>query len=405
MASSTKTHFGADFLSSVTYTDIAGPFFSTFMTPFAAPATGAAAASSYGVSSSTGVEVEGTDAGDVLTGSDGNDTLSGGDGDDSLSGGDGDDMLSGGTGADHHDGGEGSDFVDFRDIIGGGVGWNMLTGEAWGKAEGDTFASIENIWGSLYSDKFVGSEDKNVIYGGGGHDTIEGRGGDDQLYGCWGNDTLLGGDGDDVLNGGHYNDTYTGGAGADTFVFNQHQDVITDFNAAEGDRIMIDQWLWGGGEKTAAELIAQYATVDTDAGAIVFDFGYGHSLTLEGTTDLDALAAQLTSFVSTTYGKKSTGAWGDDVVPATPDPNPNGVVTGAWGTAPTPETGPDPDAPTQGAWGAAGTTDTPVDPAPEDSSDLSDTSIGSYGVVPDVLEEDTTATATTDLGAYGDFLL
>jgi Ca2+-binding RTX toxin-like protein len=58
---------------------------------------------------------------------------------------------------------------------------------------------------------------------------------------------LIGGNGDDILCGGFGTDWLTGGASADTFVFRAATatlgsdpllaDVITDFNAAQGDKI------------------------------------------------------------------------------------------------------------------------------------------------------------------------
>ncbi|MFA7505003.1 MAG: Ig-like domain-containing protein [Burkholderiaceae bacterium] len=58
-----------------------------------------------------------------------------------------------------------------------------------------------------------------------------------------GNDTLDGGAGNDLLFGQGGDDTLIGGAGADTFVFSMRtdngNDTIMDFNAAEGDRIML----------------------------------------------------------------------------------------------------------------------------------------------------------------------
>ncbi len=68
---------------------------------------------------------------------------------------------------------------------------------------------------------------------------------DNRLVGGGGNDVLRGGDGDDTLAGGDGSDTLSGGAGADRFVWTpaaggdaQH-DVITDFNAGQGDRIVL----------------------------------------------------------------------------------------------------------------------------------------------------------------------
>ncbi|WP_421703541.1 calcium-binding protein [Aliiroseovarius sp.] len=236
--------------------------------------------------------LEGGEGNDTLRGGwgAGNDTLVGGEGNDTLEGGDGNDILSGGTGADHHDGGAGSDYIDYRDIDGGGIGINMIAGSSWGKSAGDTFTSIENVWGSLYSDKIVGTDERNILIGGGGHDNVEGRGGNDVIYGGWGHDVLDGGNGNDYLNGGHYNDTYTGGAGADTFVFHQHADTITDFDASEGDMVAFDDYRWGGGHKTDAELLAYATVVD---GNLVFDFGNGHTLTLTGVTDESELEGQM----------------------------------------------------------------------------------------------------------------
>ena len=57
--------------------------------------------------------------------------------------------------------------------------------------------------------------------------------GDDQIVGTRSNDWLEGGAGNDFL---------TGGGGGDTFVFraNSGHDTVTDFNAAQGDRVMLD---------------------------------------------------------------------------------------------------------------------------------------------------------------------
>ena len=73
---------------------------------------------------------------------------------------------------------------------------------------------------------------------------LRGGGGNDVLVGRQGDDTLLGGDGDDVLVGGRGADVLTGGEGSDSFEFRGWRqsetgahDVITDFDATEGDVI------------------------------------------------------------------------------------------------------------------------------------------------------------------------
>lgn len=71
---------------------------------------------------------------------------------------------------------------------------------------------------------------------------IKGTGKSEVLNGTTGSDIIDGGAGNDTIRGGTGSDNLTGGRGADTFVFGDRSqyDVITDFNAAEGDRIVLD---------------------------------------------------------------------------------------------------------------------------------------------------------------------
>ena len=81
----------------------------------------------------------------------------------------------------------------------------------------------------------------------GGDDVVTGGAGPDSLNGGAGDDILIGGGGADRLTGGTGADILTGGTGADAFIFNDvsqfgpagQEDVITDFNRAEGDRIRL----------------------------------------------------------------------------------------------------------------------------------------------------------------------
>ena len=61
---------------------------------------------------------------------------------------------------------------------------------------------------------------------------------DNRLLGWYGPDTLTGGKGDEILDGERGADILTGGPGADWFVISEGDDVITDFNPAEGDRLI-----------------------------------------------------------------------------------------------------------------------------------------------------------------------
>ncbi|MBC7908617.1 MAG: hypothetical protein H7Y60_17955 [Rhodospirillaceae bacterium] len=67
--------------------------------------------------------------------------------------------------------------------------------------------------------------------------TMSGGNGADGMIGGHGNDIMNGGNGDDVLAGGAGDDDLVGGRGADRFVIDQGKDVVTDFNAEEGDRL------------------------------------------------------------------------------------------------------------------------------------------------------------------------
>ncbi|NEO99143.1 MAG: hypothetical protein F6K58_10755 [Symploca sp. SIO2E9] len=79
--------------------------------------------------------------------------------------------------------------------------------------------------------------------------SITSSNGNDTLLGGEGNDVLTGAEGDDVLFGGLGTDTLTGLNGGDTFVLEPSianpiidpllADVITDFNAAQGDKIAL----------------------------------------------------------------------------------------------------------------------------------------------------------------------
>jgi len=90
-------------------------------------------------------------------------------------------------------------------------------------------------------DRLDGTPQDDVISGHGGNDTIHGGGGADILRGGKGNDVIDGGAGDDQIWGDLGDDTLTGGPGADRFYGREDggRDLITDFNPAEGDRIVL----------------------------------------------------------------------------------------------------------------------------------------------------------------------
>jgi Ca2+-binding RTX toxin-like protein len=152
----------------------------------------------------------------TLWGHNGDDFLYGRDGADTLLGGNGNDVLIGGDGADALNGGDGIDRAHYSDAASGVRADLEDAAVNTGIAAGDTYISIENIYGSAYADSLRGDDNANTLWGGNG---------DDFLYGRGGTDTLLGGNGNDVL---------IGGDGADAFIFVQGDgaDRITDYDAS-----------------------------------------------------------------------------------------------------------------------------------------------------------------------------
>jgi serralysin len=107
--------------------------------------------------------------------------------------------------------------------------------------------------GTRRSDQLRGTQQDDKIICWGGRDRAQGNGGDDEIWGGsdrdllqggQGDDILKGGIGDDILVGGWGKDTLTGGTGADSFSLStqampEFADVITDFNAVQGDMLRL----------------------------------------------------------------------------------------------------------------------------------------------------------------------
>jgi lysophospholipase L1-like esterase len=89
-----------------------------------------------------------------------------------------------------------------------------------------------------------GSRFNDAITAFSGGSELNGFAGNDQLTGLSGDDWLNGGDGNDVLTGGGGRNTYRGGMGADVFAITTESlqgglQTISDFNAAQGDRLLL----------------------------------------------------------------------------------------------------------------------------------------------------------------------
>ena len=102
----------------------------------------------------------------------------------------------------------------------------------------------DRLEGNQAGDRLFGGPDDDDLFGNLGPDRLFGEGGDDTLAGGFGADLLQGGAGDDQLNGGPGADRMRGGAGSDSFLADAG-DTILDFNAAEGDSLVLADLLGG----------------------------------------------------------------------------------------------------------------------------------------------------------------
>jgi serralysin len=157
----------------------------------------------------------------------GNDILNGRGGNDHLVAGNGNDLLLGGAGGDVLDGAAGTDGAQYNDAPAGLIADLQVATSNTGIAAGDSYISIENLYGTNFADSLRGNAGANAIWGGNGNDILNGRGGDDRLIGGPGNDKLTGGIGKDVFQ-------FDAPLSASTNV-----DLVLDFNNFD-DKIWID---------------------------------------------------------------------------------------------------------------------------------------------------------------------
>jgi serralysin len=93
----------------------------------------------------------------------------------------------------------------------------------------------------------------------------------------------------DWLDGGSGHDTLTGGGSGDTFVFNGGADRVTDFQD-NADTLAIDDALWGGASRSIDQVLAM---ARVSGGNVIFDFGGGHTLVIEGVNNIQFLRNDL----------------------------------------------------------------------------------------------------------------
>ncbi len=161
--------------------------------------------------------ITGTDGANVIKAGGGHDNVTDGGGNDTVYGGAGNDYFYAGAGADAYYGGADQDTILFYDSN-EGVTVDLVAGTgSGGDAEGDTYNSIERVYGTQHDDTLIGDDGDNVLHGGSGSDVIVDGAGNDWLSGDVGGCGVTGG----------------GAAYADTFVFHggedEEHDIITDF--------------------------------------------------------------------------------------------------------------------------------------------------------------------------------
>ena len=197
---------------------------------------------------------------DTLVGNSGANRIDGGLGNDTLYDGLGNDTLIGGAGSDAffvsmggtteiYSGAAGIDMISF-DSLTSGIALNMTAGTVTSGASSAKATSFEWVIGSDFNDAIIGAAAAERLEGRDGNDTIRSMAGADIL---------------------------TGGAGADKFVFQSadvisvkglylNADTITDFSAAEGDRIDVSSMLAG---ITYTDINDVMAVTDSDIGEVI----------------------------------------------------------------------------------------------------------------------------------------
>ena len=226
---------------------------------------------------------------DFLYGGNGNDVMKAAGGDDFLFGQGDNDYLKGGSGFDVLFGGAGNDRLDAgsgSNLLAGGSGddtyWVRTLRDIVKEFTGDGVDTVKTIMHNLSltsGNDLQYTSVENLKFIGQGNFNGTGNALNNALTGGGGNDTLSGLAGDDTLTGGAGADLLTGGIGADTFVFatGSGRDVVVDFSDDE-DTLNL-HGLGGVPNRDAAMLHAVQAGAD-----VVFDFGAGDVLVVQGTT-------------------------------------------------------------------------------------------------------------------------
>lgn len=158
------------------------------------------------------------------------------------------------------------------------VTWESETGDSSKSSIMAQKLAVGN-YGSKKAQELTGTSNNEKFATGAKNDVVDGGGGNDRLDGGRGNDRLDGGDDNDIL---------IGGGGKDKFIFNDGRDRILDFQD-DIDTVYFAHSLVKG--KLSVKQLAKMVEENSDS--LVFDFGGGDKLTIDGISSFSDLRDDL----------------------------------------------------------------------------------------------------------------
>ncbi|MEM7056438.1 MAG: calcium-binding protein [Pseudomonadota bacterium] len=161
----------------------------------------------------------------------------------------------------------------------------VVTGELDNDNDGVADESFVTNYTVEVVDPVIGTDHKDILFGFGGNDIVDGNAGNDLLFGGWGNDRVEGDEGHDKLFGGHGDDVILAGTGHDRAFGGRGDDVILlgDGNdrafGGKGNDILLGEegndWLSGGRGDDILAAGAGHDVLRGGQGSDIFQFAFG----------------------------------------------------------------------------------------------------------------------------------
>ena len=294
------------------------------------------------------LNIDGGNGNDRLIGGGGNDSLTGGAGNDTLAGDAGNDTLDGGAGNDSLDGGTGNDSIiggDGNDTANGGDGNDVID------TSGKNPLNDYFVFPSIPVDPNP-NDDRDLVFGGLGNDSITTGDDADTIDGGQGNDTIFGGLDADSITGGLGNDSIDAGLGPDTVDGGDGDDYINAGIDAFSDYANEPFGLFGGiqdpNPNDGRDLVfggAGNDTIQTGDDADTIYGGIGADSISAGIDDDYVEGGDGNDTINAGHGSDTVyGGLGDDSInggtgfpqldiPDATDPNPNNGIDLLYGGA------------------------------------------------------------------------